>query len=473
MDRRAFLAASVAAGAGMRSDLSHGAEQDTKNAAKFLDLSQIPNFCSHEHWGSISSIGFERGVFRADGVKGATPNRKTTLVDVIVEPYLNWSFDGCGVKLDSIVRDELGFTDLSDAPRKAVVETVRVIRPYLKQQQLVGIYQCTRQGILSVYNFDINSDNPVEIIQANDAVGRNYSDIFGWYKRVMKRTGFSELIRCVHPEFYVNRQSDALATEEMIFTNTVMRIDPFLELWEKSTRKEMLSEIAGVEPDDAKSWRQFLDKIFEIALKGKAVGIKQLQAYFRDLNFKVHEDNEVKFSGKLNEGQRKVFGNWVVNECCKRANDLNWPHQVHVGTHNLSQSSPLPLLGLAKRYPKQKIVMLHCWPFLEEAGHLAKYYANIYIDSCWQQVLSPQFFREAIGTWLEYVPYSKIMMANDSTTIEMAAGSVHFSRKILGEVLPVIGKSAGIAEKELLQIAADMLGNNAVDLYKIGKKTRV
>ena len=24
-----------------------------------LDLSELPNFCSHEHWGSISSIGFE------------------------------------------------------------------------------------------------------------------------------------------------------------------------------------------------------------------------------------------------------------------------------------------------------------------------------------------------------------------------------------------------------------------------------
>ena len=70
-------------------------------------------------------------------------------------------------------------------------------------------------------------------------------------------------------------------------------------------------------------------------------------------------------------------------------------------------------------------------------------------------------------------PFSKIMMANDSTTIEIAVGSVHFSRKILAEVLPAIGKSAGIGEKELYRIAADMLCNNAVDLYKLGKKTRV
>jgi len=473
MDRRTFLAAGVAAGAAMRPVSANAMGKKLKSPAESLDLSEIPNFCSHEHWGSISSIGFEPGVFRADAVRGAIPKRKTTLIDLIIEPYLNSSVMSCGVKLDAVVKDELGFKNLSDASNKAGVKTLRVIRPYLKKQSLVGIYQCTRRGILSAYNFDINSDNRAEITKANDAVGRNYSDIFGWYKKLMKRTGFSELIRCVHPEFYVDNQSQALAKEEMNFTNTVMRIDPLLELWKKSPRKNRLSEIAGVEPVDAKTWRHFLDKIFDIAVKGKAVGIKQLQAYMRPLLYEVREDSEVKFTGSLTPQEVTIFQDWVMHECCKRANDLNWPHQVHVGTHNLEQSTPLPLRGLAGRYPKQKIVMLHCWPFLEEAGHLAKYNPNIYIDTCWQQVLSPQFFREAMRLWLEYVPFPKIMMANDSTTIEMAVGSVHFSRKILGEILPAIGKSAGIAENQLRQIAADMLGNNAVDLYKIGKKVVV
>jgi hypothetical protein len=54
-----------------------------------IDLQEIPNFCSHEHWGSIDSIGLapEQGGFRADTVAGARPLRPTTIWDLILDPY--------------------------------------------------------------------------------------------------------------------------------------------------------------------------------------------------------------------------------------------------------------------------------------------------------------------------------------------------------------------------------------------------
>ena len=33
--------------------------------------------------------------------------------------------------------------------------------------------------------------------------------------------------------------------------------------------------------------------------------------------------------------QRLAFQDWIMHECCKQAHDRGWPHQVHVGTHNL------------------------------------------------------------------------------------------------------------------------------------------
>ncbi len=68
----------------------------------------------------------------------------------------------------------------------------------------------------------------------------------------MKQASFSELIRPVHPEFYSTEESSASALEELSFTHTIMRIDPFLDLWkETSPRRDALSEIAGIEPADA------------------------------------------------------------------------------------------------------------------------------------------------------------------------------------------------------------------------------
>jgi predicted TIM-barrel fold metal-dependent hydrolase len=130
----------------------------------------------------------------------------------------------------------------------------------------------------------------------------------------------------------------------------------------------------------------------------------------------------------------------------------------------------MPLLERARRYPGMKIVMIHCWPFLKEAGWLAKYQANMYIDTCWQPILNPDFLREAMNTWLQYVPFHKITCGHDATTVEMAAGSALFTREILGDVLGRVGLKLGISEGGMRQVGADFLYNNAVQIYGIGKR---
>ncbi len=474
MDRRTFLTASMAAGiAAVPGKEARSADRNITGKTKMLDLSTIPNFCSHEHWGSISSIEPAPGGWRADMVAGARPKRRTTLVDLIIEPYFDGWLHASGTNMNEVIKQALG-SDIFKMAANSPVKTMQAMRPALRDHQLTGIYQCTRRGILAAYGFDIDSDDPAGIISTDKTVGQNYGDVFSWYRKIMKQAHFSKLIRPVHPEFFTQKDSAKSAAEELAFTNTIMRIDPFMDLWKTdSPRRDTLAKIAGVQPQDAKTWRQFLDAIFDLAEKNKTTGIKQLQAYSRPLKFETRTDSEVKFTGDLTGDQVRIFQDWVMHECCKRANDRSWPHQIHVGTHNLGQSGPLPLQQLSVRYPDQKIVMLHCWPFLDEAGHLAKQFSNIYIDTCWQPVLNPQFFRQAMSTWLNYVPFSKIMLGNDATSIEMAIGSSMFTRQTLAEVLVEVSRNGDLNEKQLRQIAADMFHNNAVRIYKIGKEVTV
>ncbi|MFN8008332.1 MAG: amidohydrolase family protein, partial [Terriglobia bacterium] len=209
------------------------------------------------------------------------------------------------------------------------------------------------------------------------------------------------------------------------------------------------------------------------AAQKKSLGIKQLQAYLRRLEYLPREDSEVTWASDLTPGQVIIFQDWVMHECCKQANDRNWVHQVHVGTHNLSQSSPLPLDLLGKRYPRMKIVMIHCWPFLSEAGFLAKSYPNFYLDTCWQLILNPSFFREAMNLWLNYVPLHKITCSHDATSLEMAVGSSLFTREILAEVLPERAQRLGLSNLDLRRAAQDFLHNNSVEIYGIGKRVEV
>ena len=470
MDRKEFIGTSVLAGA---SALAAGCTVKDKKSVKTalpLAFEDIPNFCSHEHWGSITPIGRLDNGFRSDFEAGAMPTRRVTLVDLLLDPYMSGVLNGVGIRPGRFPADgkEINLNEMS---AEAPVEAYKLLKPVLEEFRLKGTYQCLRRGIHLAYDFDIDDDDLAGMKAADDLIGEKYSQIFDWYRELMARARFSELIRPAQPEFYINDTGSPSALDELSFTATVLRIDPFLGFWQdEEPRRDKLSSHLGIDPVNAATWRAFLAKMLETASDKSCIGIKQLQAYRRVLDFEKVADQKVKFRGKLSEAEIKVFQDWVVHECCRLANERKWPHQVHVGTHNLPQSNPLPLEKLARAYPDQKVVMIHCWPYIEEAGYLAGRYHNMFVDTCWQQVLNPDFLRKSMDTWLGYLPHSKITMSNDSTTIEMAAGSVLISKQVLAEALAGQSSRTRLEEKDAHNIAARFLHNNAVKIYGIGKE---
>jgi hypothetical protein len=388
----------------------------------------LPNFCSHEHWGSIESIGTFPGGYRADLEPGALPQRATQLGDLLDEPYLRgWIRNGGGA---------------------------------LPQHQATGAYQCTRRGMLALYGVDIQRAAGSRAL--DQTIAANYGKLFQWYGTAMKKAGFSRLIRIVHPEYYVR---PAGAADRV--TETILRVDPLLDLWRPETaRRKDLVAMAQVDPQDAASWRQFLERIFALAERGGALGTKQLQGYRRSLHYEVRADSDVRrWTGDLTPDEVTVFQDWVMHECSRLAHERGWPHQVHVGTHNLSQSSPLPLESLGRRYPRMKIVMIHCWPFFAEAGWLAKQLPNLYLDTCWLPVLNPNFFRQAMEQWWNYVPLHKITCGHDSTTVEMATGSSLYTREILAELGGEQLRRHSATRTEVLGAIGGFLHGNAELLY--------
>jgi predicted TIM-barrel fold metal-dependent hydrolase len=432
-----------------------------------LSLDEVPNFCAHEHWGSIDAVGMSAEGYRADTEAGALPTRAVSVWDLVLDPYLGGWIAATGIHWDQLAKAG-GAADFRAWWRDKPEAALDAMRPHLERQRLTGVFQCIRRGIQFLHGPDIGQLDAAEWGRADTALAAAYQDLYAGYRTGMAKAHFEALLRPVHPEFYWRSGEAGPAAVERSFTHTVMRIDPLLDLWHReSPRRDGLAHAAGVEPADAGSWRKFLDRIFEMADQGGASGIKQLQAYERSLDFQVRKDREVEFTGALRPEQVRAFQDWVVHECCIRANDRNWPHQVHVGTHNLGQSSPLPLESLARRYGQMKIVLLHCWPFIEESGWLAKHLPNVYIDTCWQCILNPEFLRESLTRWLNYVPTHKIMCSHDATSIEMAVGASLFTREILAERLMALGGAAGGNAGALREIAESMLYGNAVEVYGV------
>ncbi len=435
-------------------------------------IDRIPIFCAHEHWGSIAAIGSapEQNGYRSDTISGARPLKPVSIWDIVLDPYAASWMRSAGRDPNEAAAAS-GFTSQKEwfakDPRRALEKFKTLVHPLV----LTGVFQSTRRGIQHLYGMDIAKFETDDWVKADLQIRDNYAEIFSWYRSAMTKANFSNLVRPVHPEYYFKKESDQSAKEEASFTRTVLRIDPFLDLWKPNDkRREALSGLAGIEPADASSFRKFIGRMFDVAGENNAVGIKQLQAYFRSFNFLERKDSEVVFRGDLTPEQIIVFQDWVMHECCRQANERNWIHQVHVGTHNLEHSSPLPLENLSRKYGRMKIVMIHCWPFIKEAGWLAKMRPNMYIDANWLNVLNPAFLNEALNTWMGYVPSHKLMLSNDSTHVEMATGSSLFTREIVSERLYAQNKVLKLPVDILRKISADLLNNNAVQLYGFGKE---
>jgi uncharacterized protein len=141
------------------------------------------------------------------------------------------------------------------------------------------------------------------------------------------------------------------------------------------------------------------------------------------------------------------------------------PVQVHTGFGDSDLLLPAArpgLLGpLIERFRDTTFVLLHCYPFVREAGWLAHVYANVYFDL---SLTIPHVARPAQALYeaLELAPVSKLLYASDaSRTPELYLLAARWWREALGEVLPALlpGDAAADAARLILR-------ENALAVYR-------
>ncbi len=142
------------------------------------------------------------------------------------------------------------------------------------------------------------------------------------------------------------------------------------------------------------------------------------------------------------------------------------PVQVHTGFGDadlrLSRADPSLLKPLVERFVDTPFVLLHCYPFVREAGWMAHVYANVFFDL---SLTIPHVARpsEALREALELAPVSKLLYASDAArTPELYYLAAVRWREALGQVLPEL-LSAGEAEEAARMILRD----NARGLYRL------
>jgi predicted TIM-barrel fold metal-dependent hydrolase len=144
------------------------------------------------------------------------------------------------------------------------------------------------------------------------------------------------------------------------------------------------------------------------------------------------------------------------------------PIQVHCGFGDcdlhLPRADPGWLKPLVERFRETPFVLLHCYPFVREAGWLAHVYGNVWFDL---SLTIPHVSRpaEALREALELAPVSKLLYASDAArTPELYVLAATWWRDALAEVL---GEALTPAEAE--DAGRLILRENALALYDLGK----
>lgn len=142
------------------------------------------------------------------------------------------------------------------------------------------------------------------------------------------------------------------------------------------------------------------------------------------------------------------------------------PVQVHCGFGDsdlhLWRSDPSYLKPLVERFRATTFVLLHCYPFVREAGWLAHVYGNVYFDL---SLTIPHVSRPevALAEALELAPVSKLLYASDAArTPELYLLAAAWWRDALAAVLPEL-----LPADEAEPAARAILRENALRVYRL------
>ncbi len=145
------------------------------------------------------------------------------------------------------------------------------------------------------------------------------------------------------------------------------------------------------------------------------------------------------------------------------------PVQIHAGFGDsdllLPAADPGHLKPVIERFAQTTFVLLHCYPFVREAGWLAHVYPNVYFDLSLTIPHVSQPAR-ALTEALELAPVSKLLYASDaSRACELYLLAATWWREALEQVLPTL-----LAPDRAAAAARMILRDNALAVY--GLRTR-
>ena len=198
------------------------------------------------------------------------------------------------------------------------------------------------------------------------------------------------------------------------------------------------------------------------------VGLKTIAAYRSGLDVGAADEDAAARALVADAAGGRLRARALVDLLLRDALEANavdpLPVQVHCGFGDsdlfLPRADPALLGPLVERFDATPFVLLHCYPFVRQAGWMAHVYANVFLDV---SLTIPHVWRagEMVREALELAPVSKLLYASDAArTPELYHLAAKWWRAALAEVL-----GDALPADEAAEAGRRVLRENALDLY--------
>jgi len=191
----------------------------------------------------------------------------------------------------------------------------------------------------------------------------------------------------------------------------------------------------------------------------------QASAVFPALKEAARRDGQIRLTNR-------VILDYLLRAALEEAAAAELPVQFHVAfgddDADLRTANPLQLRALLTdpAFRRVPFVLLHCYPYVREAGYLAALYAHVFVDVSLTIPLTAHGSAAAFLEALELAPVSKLLFATDAHSVPelFFAGALH-GRRALARALEQLISHDYLTAAQAEDAAEAILWRNAVGLY--------
>ena len=359
------------------------------------------------------------------------------------------------------------------SPDTAVAEKWRVFEPWYDEIRTGSYGRAAHLAMERFYGCErITSVNDAEAVTERIRA----TNVPGLYRRVLKEAcGLKTSIVCGPTE------------SDPEFFHCVASMGGFVNV-RSVAELERLCALMGAPASTTLS--RYVDAIGQYVRRIAAKGVRGLKlalAYERDLDFqgtttadaervfdRIHEESQGWRGVVLGYDETRSLQDYLVHRLAEMAAEAGIALVFHTGIQTGNNNRPdncrpERLWSLVHRHPATTFVLLHAGlPWTDEAGMLAKYFANVHLDMAWMHIISPEIARRALRTWVDMVPRNKVFgFGGDYCVVEKVYGHLVMAKENMSATLAAKVDEGAISGEDAYGWAKALLHDNPTRVYRL------